>query len=144
MQPRTKKLLRRLSAISVMLVSTSLLAQSSGITRTIVTKADSSIPGKEDIIARIEIAAGAVVGWHTHPGDEISYVTDGEAELLVANQAPRKVKAGEGFVIPAGVVHSAKNHGSTPIKLVGVYVLDKDKPLASPAPAPASVPAATY
>ncbi|WP_162061827.1 cupin domain-containing protein [Undibacterium sp. KW1] len=130
-------MLRQLSAVSLLLISTSLLAQSTGITRTIVTKADSSIPGKEDVIARVEIAAGATVGWHTHPGDEISYISEGEAELLVANQAPRKVKAGEGFVIPAGVVHSAKNHGIVPIKLVGVYVVDKDKPLASPAPAPA-------
>lgn len=130
-------ILRQLTAISLLLVSSSLLAQSTGITRTIVTKADSSIPGKEDVIARVEIAAGATVGWHTHPGDEISYISEGEAELLVANQAPRKVKAGEGFVIPAGVVHSAKNHGTVPIKLVGVYVVDKDKPLASPATPPA-------
>lgn len=137
MHPIKTKHLRRLSAIGLMLLSSSLLAQSTGITRTIVTKADSSIPGKEDVIARVEIAAGATVGWHTHPGDEISYISEGEAELLVANQPPRKVKAGEGFVIPAGVVHSAKNHGTSPIKLVGVYVVDKDKPLASPAPAPA-------
>ncbi|MCH8622743.1 cupin domain-containing protein [Undibacterium sp. TS12] len=114
------------------------MAQSPGITRTIVTKADSTVPGKEDIIAKVEIAAGATVGWHTHFGDEISYIQEGEAELLVANQPPRKVKAGEGFVIPAGVVHSAKNHGAVPIKLVGVYVVDKDKPLATPASAPAT------
>ncbi|PXX37987.1 hypothetical protein DFR42_11361 [Undibacterium pigrum] len=136
LHPTTTKHLRQLTAISLLLISSTLLAQSTGITRTIVTKADSSIPGKEDVIARVEIAAGAVVGWHTHPGDEISFVMEGEAELLVANQAARKVKAGEGFVIPAGVVHSAKNHGSVPIKLVGVYVVDKDKPLASPASAP--------
>ncbi len=137
MHPIKTKHLRQLSAIGLLLLSSSLLAQSTGITRTIVTKADSSIPGKEDVIARVEIAAGATVGWHTHPGDEISYISEGEAELLVANQPPRKVKAGEGFVIPAGVVHSAKNHGTSPIKLVGVYVVEKDKPLASPAPAPA-------
>ncbi|MFZ6744106.1 cupin domain-containing protein [Undibacterium sp. JH2W] len=125
-----------MTALSLLLISSTLLAQSTGITRTIVTKADSSIPGKEDVIASVEIAAGAVVGWHTHPGDEISYISEGEAELLVAHQPPRKIKAGEGFVIPAGVVHSAKNHGSVPIKLVGVYVIDKDKPLATPAPAP--------
>jgi len=136
LHPTTTKHLRQLTAVSLLLISSTLLAQSTGITRTIVTKADSSIPGKEDVIARVEIAAGAVVGWHTHPGDEISYVMEGEAELLVANQPARKVKAGEGFVIPAGVVHSAKNHGSVPIKLVGVYVIDKDKPLATPASAP--------
>ena len=56
---------------------------------------------------------------------------------MVAGQAPRKVAAGEGFVIPAGVVHNARNEGAAPVKLVGVYVVEKGKPLASPAPEPA-------
>jgi quercetin dioxygenase-like cupin family protein len=102
-----------------------------------VTKADVSVPGREAVVARVEIAPGGVAGWHTHPGDEISYVIDGEATLMLAGQAPRKVVAGEGFVIPAGVVHNAKNDGSVATKLVGVYVVEKGKPLASPASAPA-------
>ena len=114
-----------------------IVAQAPALTRTIVTKADVSVPGREAVIARVEVAPGGVAGWHTHPGDEISYVTDGEATLLVAGQPPRKVAAGEGFVIPAGVVHNAKNDSATAVKLVGVYVVEKGKPLASPASAPA-------
>jgi quercetin dioxygenase-like cupin family protein len=102
-----------------------------------VTKADVSVPGREAVVARVEVAPGGVAGWHTHPGDEISYVMEGESTLLVAGQPPRLVKAGEGFVVPAGVVHSAKNDGAVPTKLVGVYVVEKGKPLASPASAPA-------
>ena len=112
-------------------------AQAPGLTRTIVTKGDVSIPNREGIVARVEISPGGVAGWHTHPGDEISYVADGEATLMIAGQAPRRVVAGEGFVIPAGVVHSARNDGATVTKLVGVYVVEKGKPLASPAPEPA-------
>ena len=112
-------------------------AQAPGLTRTIVTKGDVSIPNREGIVARVEISPGGVAGWHTHPGDEISYVADGEATLMIAGQAPRRVIAGEGFVIPAGVVHSARNDGATVTKLVGVYVVEKGKPLASPAPEPA-------
>ena len=48
-----------------------------------------------------------------------------------------KVKAGDAFGIPAGVVHNATNEAAQPAKLVGVYVVEKGKPLASPAPAPA-------
>jgi quercetin dioxygenase-like cupin family protein len=114
-----------------------IVAQIPAITRTIVTKADVSVPGREAVIARVEVAPGGVAGWHTHPGDEISYVTEGEATLMVAGQPPRKVTAGEGFVIPAGVVHNAKNDSGTVVKLVGVYVVEKGKPLASPASAPA-------
>ena len=111
-----------------------LLAQACGLTRTIVGKADVSVPGREAVVARVEVAPGAKAGRHTHPGDEISYVIEGEATLLVDGQPPRQVKAGESFVIPAGTVHDAHNNGSTPIKLVGVYVVEKGKPLASPAP----------
>lgn len=113
------------------------MAQAPALTRTIVTKADVSVPNREAVIARVEVAPGGVAGWHTHPGDEISYVTEGEATLMIAGQPPRKVAAGQGFVIPAGVVHNAKNDGATAVKLVGVYVVEKGKPLASPAPAPA-------
>jgi quercetin dioxygenase-like cupin family protein len=113
------------------------LAQAPGLSRVIVGKADVSVPNREAVIARVEVAPGAAAGWHNHPGDEISYVLEGEATLLVAGQAPRKVTAGEAFVIPAGVVHNAMNSGAVATKLVGVYVVEKGQALASPAPAPA-------
>ncbi len=65
---------------------------------------------------------------------------DGAATLMVAGQPPRQIAAGEGFLIPAGVVHNAKNDGASAIKLVGVYVVEKGQPLASPASAPAPAP----
>lgn len=131
-----KKLLSSALSVTALLSSSVVLAQSTGLTRTVVVKADVSVPGREAIIARVDVAPGGVAGWHTHPGDEISYVEEGEAELSVAGQAPRLIKAGEGFVIPAGLVHSAKNHGTVTAKLVGVYVLEKGKPLATPAATP--------
>jgi quercetin dioxygenase-like cupin family protein len=111
-----------------------LFAQASGLTRTMVGRADVSVPGREAVVARVEVAPGARAGRHTHPGDEISYVMEGEAEVLVDGQPPRIVKAGESFVIPAGVVHDAHNASDKPIRLVGVYVVEKGKPLATPAP----------
>jgi len=111
-----------------------LFAQASGLTRTLVGKADVSIPGREAVVARVEVAPGARAGRHTHPGDEISYVLEGQVELLIDGQAPRVIKAGESFVVPAGTVHDAHNAGDAPTKLVGVYVVEKGKPLASPAP----------
>ncbi|WP_394789780.1 cupin domain-containing protein [Rhodoferax sp.] len=110
------------------------MAQNSGLTRTLVGRADVSVPGREAVVARVEVAPGAKAGRHTHPGDEISYVLEGEATLLVDGQPPRTIKAGESFVVPAGVVHDAHNDGSVPTRLVGVYVVEKGQPLASPAP----------
>ena len=120
--------------VTALVSAGALMAQASGLTRTLVGRADVSVPGREAVIARVEVAPGAKAGRHTHPGDEISYVLEGEATLLIDGQAPRTVKAGESFVIPAGVVHDAHNDGAVPIKLVGVYVVEKGKPLASPAP----------
>lgn len=111
-----------------------LYAQASGLTRTLVGRADVSVPGREAVVARVEVAPGARAGRHTHPGDEISYVLEGETELLIDGQPVRVVRAGESFVIPAGVVHDAHNAGSAPVRLIGVYVVEKGKPLASPAP----------
>lgn len=109
-------------------------AQASGIRRAIVQKSDVAAPNHEAVIARVEIDPGIVAGRHTHPGDEISYILEGEGELLIEGEPPRKVKAGDGFVIPAGKVHDAKNTGTVALKLVGVYVVEKGKPLATPAP----------
>ena len=115
-------------------VAGALLAQASGLTRVMVGRGDVSVPGREAVVARVTVAPGAFAGRHTHPGDEISYLLEGQTELLIDGQPPRLVKAGESFVIPAGVVHDAHNTGSTPAQVIGVYVVEKGKPLATPAP----------
>lgn len=101
--------------------------------RTPVTRADVATPGREAVVMKVELAAGGHAGRHTHPGDEISYVTDGEGLLLVDGEPPRHLKAGDAFVVKAGQVHDARNDGSAPMRLLGVYVVEKGKPLATPA-----------
>lgn len=110
------------------------LARSAGLTRTLLTREDVSVPGREAVVARVEIAPGGSAGRHTHPGDEISYLMEGEAVLLIDGQPPRHLKAGDSFVIPAGTVHDARNEGDVPARVLGVYVVEKGKPLATPAP----------
>ena len=109
------------------------VAQNPGIQRTIVQRQDLSIPGREAVVARVEIAPGASAGRHTHPGEEISYITDGEMDVLIEGRAPQHFKAGESFVIPAGAIHDAHNTGSSTLRLIGVYLVEKGKPLATPA-----------
>jgi len=121
-------------ALAALAAAGGLFAQAGGLTRTLVGREDVSIPGKEAVVAKVEIAPGSGAPRHTHPGDEISYVTEGQVEVQVDGQPPRIVKAGESFVIPAGTVHGAYNRGDTPARLIGVYVLEKGKPLATPAP----------
>ncbi len=111
-----------------------LTAQNPGIQRTIVERKDISVPGREAVVARVEIAPGAFAGRHTHPGEEISYVMEGEGEILIEGQPPLKIKAGMAFIVPAGAKHDAHNTGTVPIRLAAVYVVEKGKPMATPAP----------
>jgi len=103
------------------------------IKRTVLQKGDVSGENREAIVAQVELSPGVKAGRHTHPGDEISYVQEGEGELLIDGEAPRKLKAGDAFIVPAGKVHDAHNNGSGTMKLVGVYVVRKGEPLATPA-----------
>ena len=122
--------------IAVCLLSLGLLAAagaSAQIKRTPVLTADVAAPGHQAVVVRGEIDPGVSAPRHTHPGDEISYVLEGEAELLIDGEPARVVKAGEAFVIPAGKVHGARNAGTVPLRFVGVYVVEKGKPLATPA-----------
>ncbi|HTM12053.1 MAG TPA: cupin domain-containing protein [Bryobacteraceae bacterium] len=111
-----------------------LRAQNPGIKRTVVYTGDVSVPGREARIASVDIAPGANAGRHTHPGDEITYVIEGEGELLIDGQPPLKFKAGDGFVVKAGMKHDARNTGTRPVKLAAIYVVDKGKPIATPVP----------
>jgi quercetin dioxygenase-like cupin family protein len=54
-------------------------------------------------------------------------------ELSVEGKAPVLLKAGESFAVPAHTPHSGKI-GAKPAKLIVTYVVDKTKPVASPAP----------
>ncbi len=113
-------------------IAGALLSQNPGVKRVIITRADVSVPGREAVIARAEIAPGEHVGRHTHPGEEISYVMEGEGEILIDGKPPLRVKAGEGFVIPNGAIHDARNTGTVPFKLSVVYLVEKGKPIATP------------
>lgn len=111
-----------------------LCAQNPGIQRTVVKRSDVSVPGREAVIVRVEIAPGASAGRHTHPGEEISYVMEGEGEILIEGQPALKIKSGDGFIVPNGAKHDARNTGTQPLRLAAVYMVEKGKPLATPAP----------
>ncbi|MBR1192522.1 cupin domain-containing protein [Bradyrhizobium sp. AUGA SZCCT0160] len=108
------------------------IAQQSGIKRTPLQKLDFP-PGYNTVTAIAEVPAGGAAGRHTHPGAETGYVLEGELELIIDGKPPVKIKAGESYQIPEGVVHDAKA-GDKPFKVLGVYVAKAGEPLAKPAP----------
>jgi quercetin dioxygenase-like cupin family protein len=120
------------TTIFIAISGAALWAQNPGVTRKIVERADIAARGHEAVIVDVEIAPGASVGRHTHPGEEISYMIEGEGEVVIDGQAPRKVKTGDSFIIPAGKIHDFRNTGAAPLKLHAVYVIEKGKALSTP------------
>ena len=93
------------------------------------------VPGTsfETVIGLAEVVPNASIDGHTHPGPESGYVLEGEMVLMVQGQPDRLVKAGESYQVPPGAVHDGRS-GPQGAKVIATYVVEKGKPLASPAP----------
>jgi quercetin dioxygenase-like cupin family protein len=59
-------------------------------------------------------------------------VLEGELTMLVEGQPPKPLKAGESYQVSSGTVHDARS-GDKGAKVIATYVVEKGKPLASPA-----------
>jgi quercetin dioxygenase-like cupin family protein len=113
-------------------MATGVEAQTPGLKRTLIKQTDGPMDGYVTVEMKVEIEPGAAVARHIHPGIESSYVVEGSVELSVDGEATRALAAGDGFQVPPGAPHSAKN-GPAKTVLAGTYVVEKGKPLASPA-----------
>jgi quercetin dioxygenase-like cupin family protein len=109
------------------------VAQTAGLKRTVLQKFDVPAGDRETVVAMIEIPPNMDVARHTHPGPEIDYVLEGEVNLIVGSDPAKTYKAGDSFVIPQGTPHGGKS-GPNGTKLIGTYIVEKGKPLATPAP----------
>ena len=101
----------------------------SGVKRTDVVRQDLSVPGREVIQVRVELAPGVAFPLHSHPGEEIAFVLEGVLEYQLEGRPPVTLKAGEALFIPAGVKHTAKNVGTTTGAELATYLVEKGKPL---------------
>jgi quercetin dioxygenase-like cupin family protein len=105
-------------------------AQNTGVKRTILDRADASVPGREAVGILAEFAPDARTGRHTHPGDEIDYVLEGTGELLIDGKPAKHLSAGVATVIPGGTVHDAHNLSAIqPLKIWAVFHVEKGKPI---------------
>src|SRR5438270_519689 len=107
-------------------------AQAQNITRQALQTSEFPA-GFQTVTGIATIAAGACAGLHTHPGLETSYMLEGEMTLKIDGKPDQKVKQGESFQIRVSGKHDACNMTAGPIKVLAVYVVEKGKPLASPA-----------
>jgi quercetin dioxygenase-like cupin family protein len=108
-------------------------AAAGGVTRKILSQADGPAAGYETVLVEATIEAGSAVGRHTHPGIESAYVLEGGFELPIQGQATRMLKPGDAFQIPPNTPHAGGTAGTAKSRLLITYVVEKGKPLASPA-----------
>ena len=104
-------------------------AQLSQFKRTDLQQHDLSVPGREAVQVRVDIAPGAAFPKHSHPGEEIVYVLEGTLEYQIEDQPPVTLKAGDVLFIPAGAAHTAKNPGNVIGSELATYIVEKGKPL---------------
>jgi quercetin dioxygenase-like cupin family protein len=76
-------------------------AQQAGFARIALQTQDVCTPGKIAVQVRGEFEPGVATGRHTHSGEELTYILEGQIELRIDGQPPRVVKAGETFFVPA-------------------------------------------
>ena len=104
---------------------------SSVLTRTEVQRAPSSIPGREIVQVRTEIPEGVESGWHHHPGEEVGYIVAGTVEMHLEDGDVLLLHAGDGFLIPPGVAHNARDVGPGTGQMLSTYLVRVDEPLST-------------
>lgn len=121
------------AAGGVLMAEVGARAQTPGFTRTVLNRME--YPGDKMVTLQVlvEIDPNFVVQRHTHPGVENGTLVEGGGVFGMKGQADRTVAAGDSFQVPYQVPHLFHN-GPAKTRIVSVYVVEKDKPLASPAP----------
>ena len=118
------------TAITSLLISTA-LAQQSGLKRTVIRTVEYP-PGYSTVTVAAELAPGTCTGRHTHPGLDSGYVLEGDFLLKIDGKPDQSEKAGGSYEVPPAAVHDACTVAG--LKVLDTFVIEKGKPLASPAP----------
>jgi quercetin dioxygenase-like cupin family protein len=108
-------------------------ATTPGVTRKVLSQMDGPAPGYVTVLVEATIEAGVSVGRHTHPGIESAYVLEGGFELPIQGQQTRMIKPGDGFQVPPETPHAGGPPPAAKTRILSTYVVEKGKPLASPA-----------
>ena len=108
-------------------------ATTPGVTRKILSQVDGPTTGYVTIVVEAEIEPGVTVARHTHPGIESAYILEGSFELPIEGQPTRMVKAGDAVIIPPYTPHAGGKNGDAKARITSTYIVEKGKPLASPA-----------
>jgi quercetin dioxygenase-like cupin family protein len=120
-----------IAGVTALAIGASAIAQQAGIKRNVIRTIDYP-EGYTTVTAVVELGPGVCAGRHTHPGIDTGYVMEGDFVLKVDGKAEQTLKAGDSFETSPLMVHDACSVSGT--KLLDTWVIERGKPLASPAP----------
>jgi quercetin dioxygenase-like cupin family protein len=97
--------------------------------------------------SRLHFEPGASTPWHTHPGQVVVTVLEGENTFTMGDMV-HLYRAGESFIeLPGTIAMEARNSGSSRMSVMATYLLPWDAPLSNPVPgmpAPTLRPTTSY
>lgn len=108
-------------------------ASSGGPTRKLLSQVDGPVPGYMTMVFEATIPPGSKLPRHTHPGVESTYLLAGSLQMPVDGQLTRDLTAGDAFQVPATTPHGGGVATTEQTRLLITYIVEKDKPLTSPA-----------
>jgi Cupin domain len=112
------------------IIATSAIAQQAGVKRTPLRTID--FPAGFTTVTTISELSSGCAGRHTHPGIESGYLIEGDLLLKIEGKPDLLLKAGDSFESPPNTPHDACT--TSGFKSLSTYIVEKGKPLASPAP----------
>ena len=121
------------------------------VTRQVLQSAESdTAPGQLVELQRVIIPGGAEIATHTHPGPQLAIVVEGtltysvvQGEVQVTRRSgavdtvqagnTTQISSGDSLSEPPGMVHGARNQGTTPVVLYLSSLFPEGVPASSPA-----------
>ncbi|RSO09759.1 cupin domain-containing protein [Streptomyces sp. WAC 06783] len=101
----------------------------SGVTRTELQRHPSPAKGWLTVQTVVEIPQRKESGRHSHPGVEVGYIVRGDVLMEFDDGPAQRLRTGDPFFIPSGMIHNARNVGTVTTMMLSTYVIDETKPL---------------
>ena len=106
-------------------------AQQPTVTRKMLLKVDSAIPGYEQALVAVEIPVGGREGRHTHPGSVMIYVQEGTLTFDCEGKPTATYKPGDSLYVEPDKIYEGINNGKTSVKILASFLLKKGLPMTS-------------
>lgn len=124
----------RFSILTIVFAIVASSATAQELKRTIMQRVDVPTGAlHETVIGTVEVPPGGATGRHSHFGVEMIIMVEGEMDVLIDGEAPKHLKVGDSLAIPTGKIHDAKTVGAGAARAAVTWVVEKGKPMATPA-----------